>query len=280
MPQPDLVYMLWTERIGPGCFTVNVGRYGHDGPPTLGRAEHDYPFYAASFGDSVQSPYCLQRDGFVRYNSRKADYARNRLRYRLPWLDELRRYRVYATFYHESPKRLSQRIEFGDTAGMVVDIDSGKPVTVWFDLPPRRYRDGTAYFTLRRLGGDRVVLSDLKVYQYGGEEEQQGGGTQTAAIAPPFKALIRSAVPNPFTGRTGICYEIGVSGPVSLRVFDISGRVVRVLESRAGGSKEAGVHIVSWNGRDDRGRIVPGAVYFCRLEAQERKSTMKVIRTR
>jgi hypothetical protein len=292
-PSVDGVDFLWTEWSNSGFYCLNFARLGHGnggggsivGPPSFssggsGDSSQTQTYYSASFGDSVQSHYCLARDGYVHYHGYKVDYARDSLRYRLPYLAELYRYAVCATFYQESEGRLTQSLRLGDTTLLTVDVDSAQPVTVWFDIPARRYLDGTAHLTLKRLSGSRAVLSDIKVYQYDARREHGGGGpTQTAGIAPILRTVIRSAIPNPFTGRTSICYEIGASGPVSLRVFDVSGRVVRVLESRAGGAKTAGPHITNWNGLDDRGRRVSGGVYFCRLEANGHESTTKVVCT-
>ena len=151
---------------------------------------------------------------------------------------------------------------------------------VWFDIPSRCYLDGTAYLTIKRLSGSRAVLAGLKLYQYDGAREPGGGGpTQTAGVKPILRTVIRSATPNPFTGHTGICYELAASSPVSLQIFDVSGRVVRVLDTRTSGAKEAGFHTVSWNGLDDRGRHVSGGVYFCRLEANGRTSSTKIVST-
>ena len=50
----------------------------------------------------------------------------------------------------------------------------------------------------------------------------------------------------------------------SLRVYDVSGRLVRTLVD---GALAAGDHEVLWRGRDDGGREVASGVYLYRLEA-------------
>ena len=52
-------------------------------------------------------------------------------------------------------------------------------------------------------------------------------------------------------------------GAVALRIYDVNGRVQRMLES---GTRPAGAHRVAWDGRDDAGRALPSGSYFARLD--------------
>ena len=73
--------------------------------------------------------------------------------------------------------------------------------------------------------------------------------------------------PNPFTVETTLRYAIpSSSGPtaVGLRVYDLSGRLVRTLDY---GTRDPGRHSVEWNGRDEAGHPLRNGLYFCRLEA-------------
>ena len=87
----------------------------------------------------------------------------------------------------------------------------------------------------------------------------------TLAVGPqdrPAPALA-PASPNPARAGTTIRYGLDAPGRVTLRVLDVLGREVRTL---ADGAEEPGDHAVLWDGRDERGRPVPGGVYFYRLE--------------
>jgi hypothetical protein len=279
LPSYDRVDMLWTQGSMPNSYSLRFGHFYHEnGFPLLGPPSEDSScYYSASFGDSLPSRYCVSRDGYAHYHGYKLDYGRDSLRYRLPYLAELYDYEVSATLFHESKGRVREGIRLGDTMLTTVDVDSGQPVTVWFDIPQGRYLDGTAYLTLKRLSGSQAVLSAIRVYQCGSKPRHQGGGTQTASVSPVSKTGIRSVAPNPFTRHTGICYELGLPGPVSLRIFDVSGRAVRTLERRAGGAEQAGLHTIAWDGRDDRGRKVSNGIYFCRLEAGSLRSSSKIV---
>jgi hypothetical protein len=71
--------------------------------------------------------------------------------------------------------------------------------------------------------------------------------------------------PNPFNPSTTIRYRIAEPSVVSLRVLDITGRVVRTL--REPGIAAAGLHQLTWNGTDRGGRAVASGVYFLNLTA-------------
>ena len=70
--------------------------------------------------------------------------------------------------------------------------------------------------------------------------------------------------PNPFNAKTLIRYDLPEASRVSLRVYDISGRMVRRLVD---GPQSAGSYGVAWNGRDEGGQPVGSGVYLVRMVA-------------
>ena len=69
---------------------------------------------------------------------------------------------------------------------------------------------------------------------------------------------------NPFSGSVDLRFELAAAGPADLSVYDASGRQVRSLVAGAHG---AGVHTVSWDGRDAAGQSVASGVYYARFES-------------
>jgi len=61
--------------------------------------------------------------------------------------------------------------------------------------------------------------------------------------------------------------------PVSLRVYDASGRLVRTLLSE---TRDEGRHEVVWDGTDDRGQRAASGSYLYRLQTPERSLTRKL----
>ena len=68
-------------------------------------------------------------------------------------------------------------------------------------------------------------------------------------------------------------YELAQYGTVELTVHDVSGRLVRRLES---GPRQSGFQTARWDGNDGRGRVVPAGVYFVRFSAGGKVSTGRV----
>jgi hypothetical protein len=82
--------------------------------------------------------------------------------------------------------------------------------------------------------------------------------------ANPSYALY-GATPSPFNPRTMIRFEVPVSCPVTLRVYDVSGQLVRsLLEDEM---TSAGRHGVTWDGTSDAGNPVAGGSYYVRFAA-------------
>jgi lysophospholipase L1-like esterase len=91
----------------------------------------------------------------------------------------------------------------------------------------------------------------------------------------PTGYALHGNVPNPFNPLTVIAYEMPVAAQVSLRVFDISGRLIATLKE--GVSESAGRHDVTWTGRDHSGRQVAAGIYFYRMEAGSFAQTRRMV---
>jgi subtilisin-like proprotein convertase family protein len=72
--------------------------------------------------------------------------------------------------------------------------------------------------------------------------------------------------PNPFNPRTVISFDLARTGPVHLDIYDLRGRLVRILVAE---DLPAGRHQVTWDGLDRHGRMSASGVYFTKLVAGE-----------
>jgi len=79
----------------------------------------------------------------------------------------------------------------------------------------------------------------------------------------PDDLSLLSNYPNPFNPTTTISFDLPSDGFVTLKIYDITGRLVRVLVQE---QKLAGAHSVLWDGLDDAGQKVAAGVYLYRIE--------------
>jgi hypothetical protein len=122
----------------------------------------------------------------------------------------------------------------------------------------------------------RVVLAGLKLYEFEVIVKDGGGGQagpQQRRVTEP--AL--TAYPSPFSRGLSVRYALPRAGVAAVKVFDISGREVRCLLS---GAMPAGARTLVFDGRDNRGRVLPAGVYLLRLDAEGKALTEKVIMSR
>jgi hypothetical protein len=82
------------------------------------------------------------------------------------------------------------------------------------------------------------------------------------------------ARPNPFRQLTTIDYSILRAAEVTLRIYDVTGRMVKELVNR---EQKAGMHTVTWEGKTPRSKELATGVYFVRLCAGDEAATRKLI---
>jgi hypothetical protein len=99
-----------------------------------------------------------------------------------------------------------------------------------------------------------------------------GPGT---GIDEGLKNRLSHAYPNPFNPMTKIAYSTKETGPVTIEVFNVAGKVVRTLldtELDAGASG-----FVVWDGTNEGGERCASGVYFYSIAAPGFTETHKMI---
>lgn len=69
--------------------------------------------------------------------------------------------------------------------------------------------------------------------------------------------------PNPMANSSSFAFDVASPGNASVKIFDVSGRLVRTLLD---GELPSGRHSAVWDARGDDGRVVANGVYFYRIE--------------
>lgn len=93
-------------------------------------------------------------------------------------------------------------------------------------------------------------------------------------VALPTVFAMGEPSPNPFNPSVSLSYAVPRAGSVTLTVYDMSGRVVRVLASRV---HAPGYYKVNWNATDLRGNGVASGIYVCRMTAGDFVKNRKMI---
>lgn len=96
-----------------------------------------------------------------------------------------------------------------------------------------------------------------------------------APEVPPASPISLTARPNPFNAHTRLTYDLPVAGRLDLKIYDVGGRLVRVLLADSFTADRVGS--VDWDGRDTKGRTVAAGVYLCRLETRGQSATARVV---
>ena len=90
----------------------------------------------------------------------------------------------------------------------------------------------------------------------------------------PLTYSLHPNYPNPFNPETTIRYELKESGPVSLRIYDITGQLVRELVAD---EQLAGHHQAVWDGRNASGQSVATGAYLYELGAGQLRIVRKMV---
>jgi hypothetical protein len=89
--------------------------------------------------------------------------------------------------------------------------------------------------------------------------------TDTPESSIPAIFALHPNKPNPFNPATIIQYDLPRASRVTLRIYDISGRLIRNLRDAL--IEDAGSYEVTWHGCDNTGRPVASGTYIYRLTA-------------
>jgi len=86
---------------------------------------------------------------------------------------------------------------------------------------------------------------------------------------------LATIAPNPFDQSTVINYSIPEQCNVSLKIYDMNGRLIKVLYE---GKQCGGNFSLIWNGRGDSGNQVSAGMYFVRFSSNDLSQTMKLFK--
>lgn len=177
---------------------------------------------------------------------------------------------------------VSSSIPISGAAEAMTGVMAG-PVSVSDVAGNLSFPAADAQGAIYRWSGEDWERLESSYYQSGRMHATiDGGGIYAYGQAPgvvspevPAEMSINGSYPNPFVAQAAISFSLPQAGRATVRVFDLSGRLVRTL---ADGEMAAADHTLVWDGCDASGNEVGAGVYFCRLEANGQTATQKMLR--
>jgi flagellar hook assembly protein FlgD len=97
----------------------------------------------------------------------------------------------------------------------------------------------------------------------------------TVDVVSSGGGMAASVSPNPLNPTATLTFSTSRAGVVRVSVFDLRGRLVRVVEP--GVRLDAGYHDLPLDGRNERGDALPSGAYFYRIEATEGVETGRFV---
>lgn len=108
------------------------------------------------------------------------------------------------------------------------------------------------------------------------------GGANTLELDPRYEfefgadiaqPRLAGSAPNPFSGQTTVEFALPKETRVTVAIYDMLGRKVATLVD---GTRRAGTHTLTWNGRTESGQALSSGVYLMRMRADGQSETQRV----
>ncbi len=139
---------------------------------------------------------------------------------------------------------------------------------------------GVVTFRVLRTGDPGVAIAAAKARDRRNETVALAGAGAVPApeanTLPGATALLPVS-PNPARGEAMLSFALARPARVELAIHTVDGRRVRTVVR---GEREAGVHHVAWDGRDEGSRAVPAGVYYATFITVEGRSTRSFLMVR
>jgi hypothetical protein len=162
------------------------------------------------------------------------------------WFDDERD----AFYHHFEPYRMNAEPGVGVPHPKLSDFNNQPRAGQW-----RLIVDNTS------MGSDTVFVRSWAIQLAESAPvsvEEQAVPRAVTRLSPP--------IPNPSHYGTRIPFSVGSDGFIQLKVYDVAGRLVRVLVNE---QVIAGEYLAYWDGRNARGLPVGSGVYFIKLLGKE-----------
>ncbi len=152
---------------------------------------------------------------------------------------------------------IGTNLSSGRTGGISVSKDTGRS---WQDI-----HSGLTADTITALAFDNDGTLYAGTYNGVFKYNPSGSGVKSDGSDPLTLLTLEQNTPNPVATTTSIRFSLPESGPVSLSVFDVTGRQMAIVVS---GYRASGTYTTSFNASD-----LPNGTYYYRLETGGQSAT-------
>jgi hypothetical protein len=165
-------------------------------------------------------------------------------------------------------------LDYPDVAGLpyyagiyaVGTNDGGYPIrTMWFGFSFMYVREVVATVPLMRNQVVRNVVAWM---------ENAVNSDITEVDEVPKVNTLSQNFPNPFNPTTTIKFGLRSKSNVSIKIYDVAGRLVKTLVNEM---REAGRYEVTWDGTNNHNSTVASGVYFYKMNTKEFEQTKKMV---
>lgn len=221
---------------------------------------------------SIISPYTLYRNDYIFTDSVPADSSLDSVKYACS-LDTAKLYGLAIEFYSQADTVTKLEIKVNNNVD-TIDIPGGGEFSAYDASIPASA--DSCKISITRISTEGYVPVSRVVVRYRTEADMYTMGKQGPGLMGPEKITfcLFQPFPNPFSDAATIRYAVPYATSVSLKVYDISGRLVNTLEQ---GQVKAGVHTVRWSGKDQVNRKCASGIYFVRFVASGYVASKKMV---
>jgi len=117
-----------------------------------------------------------------------------------------------------------------------------------------------------------IFLDAIKVIDKDWVKNTTDVDEQSVVVAKGYD--LQQNYPNPFNPTTDITFQLPETEQVTLSIFNVRGRCVRII---ADGIYPSGMHTISWDGKDVNGMSVPSGIYFYNIRTESFQMSKRMV---
>ncbi|MDH4211378.1 MAG: T9SS type A sorting domain-containing protein [candidate division WOR-3 bacterium] len=222
-----------------GCWTEDtnisgLGRSFSSYLPGGDYADIAFPSYCLELGDSMSTPFTLYRDSISSYEDYWFDYGTDSLVYYLPYVSINSQCKVRLELYRpeSSVNNWKVRISVNDTLRYTVKLSEIGHNVLEYDISSVVQYSGEIRLKFELVSGNCILIRRVLLYEYERTNEQPSifaSGPQSSGDEILGSIFFSGIYPNPGKEDTKIKLNATHPREVSIRLYDVSGRMVNEL---------------------------------------------------